>query len=303
MKYRLLLLLASFIWGTAFIAQRVSMDTMGPFSFNGLRFTLAALSLVPLVICRRNSAAINFKKPPHHITLPVSCIILGFILFAGVSFQQLGLFYTTVGKAGFITALYIVNVPIFGLFLYNPLRLSHVGGCIIAVIGLYFLAFHDDGQLLNFGNMLELIGVIFWTLHILLVSQFTKYYSGIRLAIGQFAVCSIFNGFASIITGEILNWSIIMQTLIPILYGGVLSGGVAYTLQIIGQSHVAPTEASLILSFEMIFSALSAYFILGETMNWREIGGCVLMGIGIFSAQIPSRIIWRGFKLKSWRNA
>jgi drug/metabolite transporter (DMT)-like permease len=296
MKYRLLLLLAALIWGTAFVAQRISTETMGPFGYNGIRFALGSLSLLPLIAWQGRSVRTNLKKAPPHLTLLTACLFLGFALFAGASLQQVGIIYTTVAKAGFITALYIVAVPIFGLFLHNPLRLSHISGCIVAIIGLYLLSVHGDMESLNYGDILELLGVIFWTMHILLVSRFVQYYPGIWLASGQFAACAFFNLLAVFISSEPLSWSIIMMTIIPILYGGLLSSGVAYTLQIVGQSRVAPTEASLLLSFEMIFSAISAYIILGETLTMREILGCALMACGIFSAQIPSRIIWQGFR-------
>lgn len=298
MKYRLLLLLAAFIWGTAFVAQRISTETIGPFSYNGIRFALAAISLLPLIIWQKNSLLVHPRKIPSHLSLPIACTMLGFVLFAGASLQQIGIFYTTVAKAGFITSLYIIVVPILGLFLHNPLRFSHIAGCIVAVIGLYFLSYHTTGQVLNFGDVLELCGVIFWSLHILLVSRLVRYYPGILLASGQFAVCSCFNFLAIAITGESLSWSMVLLTWLPLVYGGVFSGGIAYTLQILGQARVVATEASLLLSFEMIFSALAAFLILGETLTVRELFGCFLMAAGIFAAQVPSRIVWQGLHFK-----
>lgn len=293
MKYRLLLILAALIWGAAFVAQRISTETMGAYTFNAVRFALGAVSVLPIAIMQRHNNTAHLKKAPTGVTLITACLLIGFILFAGNSLQQIGMFYTTAGKAGFITALYIVAVPILGILWHNPLRLSHISGCAIAVVGLYFLAFHSD-QPLNYGDFLELCGVLFWTLHILFVSRFVRYYSGIHLAIGQFVFCSLFSFLGGFLAGEALTWQILEATMIPLLYGGLMSCGIAYTLQIIGQAHVAPTEASLLLSLEMVFSALSGYIILGETMSTQEILGCILMACGIFAAQVPSRIIWQG---------
>ena len=297
MKYRILLVVAALIWGAAFVAQRVSTETMGPYAFNGIRFALGALSVLPIALWQGRHNHSHFQKAPHHLSLLTACLLIGFILFAGNTLQQIGLIYTTAGKAGFITALYIVAVPIVGILWHNPLRLSHATGCLVAVAGLYLLAFRSD-QPLNYGDFLELCGVVFWTLHILFVSRLVRYYQGIHLATGQFIFCSIFSLAGSFLTGEAWSWNIIYQTAIPLLYGGLMSCGIAYTLQIIGQVHVPPTEASLLLSLEMIFSALTGYLILGETMSIREVAGCILMTCGIFAAQVPSRIIWKGWQSK-----
>lgn len=291
-KDRFFLLAATFFWGCAFVAQRVSTDTIGAFAFNGIRFWIGALSIVPVVWWVSRKKVPDFDVPPSFLSLPAACAILGFILFAGASLQQIGMFYTTAGKAGFITALYIVVVPILGLFLHNPLQLSHIMGCLTAVAGLYLLAFHSDGQPLNIGDLLELAGVIFWALHILIVDRFVRYYRGVYLALGQFIFCGIYNFLSMPLAGETLTWAAVLASAIPILYCGIFSSGVGYTLQIVGQEHVPPTEASLLLSCEMIFSALAGFFILGESMTLRELSGCILMSIGIFAAQIPSRIVF-----------
>jgi drug/metabolite transporter (DMT)-like permease len=147
MKYRLLLLLAALIWGGAFVAQRMSTETIGPYGFNGIRFFMGALSVLPIVLYTMHCGRPSVKRPPKWLSLPIATLILGIILFSGNAFQQVGLYYTTAGKAGFITALYIIAVPILGLLLHNPLRLSHAIGCIVAVAGLYLLAFHADAPL------------------------------------------------------------------------------------------------------------------------------------------------------------
>lgn len=290
MKYRLMLLLTALVWGCAFVAQRTGMDTIGPFAFNGLRFLLGALSLLPVIFLMKGKAE-SLQDRPRWLTLPTACLILGFFLFLGSTFQQIGLIYTTAGKAGFITSLYIITVPILGFFLHHPLRQSHIIGCIIAVIGLYLLAFHGTGGAMNLGDVLNLIGVIFWSFHILCIDRFVPYFSGVHLAIGQFAASSLFNFLAMPAAGETLTAAAVMASAVPILYCGIISSAVGYTLQIIGQTKVPPTEASLLCSFEMIFSALAGFFLLGEWMSLREIAGCLLMAVGIFAAQIPSRIV------------
>ena len=290
MKYRLLLLLTALIWGAAFVAQRVSNATMGPFAFNATRYALGTLSVLPLVLWQRETAL--RPQAPAWLTLPRACFFLGLVLFAGSTFQQVGMIYTTAGKAGFITALYIVAVPLLGFFIGQPFRLLHLVGLGLAMLGLYLLAF-QSGAPLNFGDLLELCGVLFWGFSILGISAFVKYYASIVLAFGQLAVCTLLNFAAMFVTGESLTTAMIMQTLLPILYAGIMSSGVAYTLQVFGQAKVPPTEASLLLSMEMVFGALSGYLLLGETMNTRELLGCALMACGIFAAQIPSRILWQ----------
>jgi len=293
MKDRLLLLTATFFWGCAFVAQKVSTGSMGAFSFNAVRFLIGFIGLYP-VAWWLNRRPVSFtEKPPHWLTQTVACAILGFILFGGASLQQLGLFYTTAGKAGFITALYIIVVPLMGLFLYNPLRLNHVIGCFLALTGLYFLAYHSDGSPFNMGDLLVLVGVVFWTLHILVIDRFVHYYRGVNLALGQFLFCSLYNFIALFLAGENLTLNGILAAAIPLLYCGLLSSSVAYTLQIVGQEHVPPTEASLLLSTEMIWSALAGFVLLDESMTSREFLGCLLMSAGIYLAQIPSRILFK----------
>ena len=291
MKYRLMLLSAALFWGCAFVAQRVSTDVMGPFAFNGLRFWLGAIVLIPLTAILSGSDDIERHDKPDWLTLPKACAILGSILFLGSALQQVGIVYTTASKAGFITALYIVIVPIIGLIFRNTLRLSHVLGVAVATIGLYLFAFHSDGSPINIGDVLELIGAVFWSLHILFVGRYSPYFSGIKLSIGQFFVCGAWNFLAMIPAGETLSWAMIVATAIPLLYCGFFSSGAGFTLQVIGQQKVPATEASLLCSFEMIFSAIAAFLVIGEVLSTRELIGCILMSAGIFAAQLPSRAI------------
>ena len=313
MKNRLLLLLVAFVWGTTFIFQRVSTGTMDTFSFIGLRFVLGALSILPLVFRERklqkkaaanagvrtdSGAANRMDAPPRGKDTPWPLWLCGFIigcmLFCGSAFQQQALFYTTAGKAAFITSLYIIAVPVAGLLAGQPLRITHLFGCAISVAGLYLLSFRPDGQPLNFGDLLALVGVLFWTMQILFIDRFVRWYPGIYLAEGQFITASLL-GFAGVlVTGETLSEEILRQTAVPILYAGLVSSGVGYTLQIIGQAKVPPTEATMLMSCEMIFGALAGYLFLDEMMTMREFAGCILMTCGIFMAQVPGRIIWYG---------
>lgn len=295
MKYRFMLLVTALVWGCAFVAQRMSTDTIGPFAFNGMRFAISAIVLIPIshMLSSRNGDA-EKKEAAGRPPLWVASALIGFFLFAGSALQQLGLAYTTAGKAGFITSLYIVAVPLIGIALKKSLHLSHITGCLIAVMGLYLLAFHNDGSAINFGDLLELCGVLFWSLHILCVDRFVPYFDGVTLSCGQFITCAIYNFAAMLALGEALTLPIIMASIIPILYCGLFSNGVGYTFQIIAQKHVPPTETSLLCSLEMVFSALAGFIFLGEWMSSRELIGCLLMTIGIFSAQIPTRIILRG---------
>lgn len=294
-----MLLLTAFVWGCAFVAQRTGMETIGPFAFNGLRFWLGAASLLPVIYMTRRQAEPAERARPKYITIWSASLLLGFFLFAGSSFQQIGLIYTTAGKAGFITSLYIIAVPLIGLVMKNTLRLSHIAGCFIAVSGLYLLAFHDGGSSVNFGDMLNLIGVFFWSLHILFIDRLVPYFSGVRLAAGQFVACGLYNFIAMPLYGETLTLAAVTASAVPILYCGILSSGVGYTLQIVAQRNVPPTEASLLCSFEMIFSALAGFILLGEWMSLRELLGCALMTVGIFSAQIPSRAVLQFAKTSS----
>lgn len=289
MKYRFMLLLTALIWGCAFVAQRTIADIMGPFSFNALRFFVSSIALIPLVFLLNHDTSTAQKQHMKKPSFFLICTAIGFFLFAGSAFQQIGLIYTTAGKASFITSLYIIAVPLLGLFLKNALRMSHLIGCLIAVIGLYLLTFHDTGTAVNMGDIFELIGVFFWSCHILCIGRFASDFPGVILSFGQFIACTFFNVMAMLICGETLTWPMITASAIAILYCGIFSSSVGYTLQIIAQKHVPPTETSLLCSFEMIFGALAGILLLGEWMSLREGIGCVFMAVGIFAAQLPSR--------------
>ena len=291
MKYRLMLFITAIVWGGGFVAQRLGAESIGPFTFNAFRFLIGTCVLLPFILWTNQNKK-QIDKLPQKLSLYKASIILSIILFCGAALQQIGLSYTSAGKAGFITSLYIITVPILGLCVKHPLRISHLIGCPIAVIGLYLLAFHGGSSTsINYGDLLQLIGVFFWSIHILLVGYFVRYFSGLHLAIGQFLCCSLINMVAIWFHGEIITLPTLIVAAPALFYSGVLASGVGFTLQMLGQKGVSPTEASLICSLEMIFGAMGGVLYLGEWMSLLEWFGCILMTIGIFSAQIPSRSI------------
>lgn len=283
MKYNLLLLLAAAIWGFAFVAQRVGMDYIGPFTFNGVRFALGALSLLPLVLFYKEDAR---PLGSGNIKAWQAGIAAGVILFVAASLQQIGLLYTTAGKAAFITCLYIVLVPIIGIFLQQ--RMSGTGwlGSVLALTGLYFLCVKENFTI-AYGDLFELAGAFFWSFHILVIDRFSRKVDALQLALFQTITCSVLSLVTAAIW-ETITLSQIFAAGIPLLYGGICSVGIAYTLQIIGQKKAAPAPAAIILSMETVFAALGGYLILGEMLGPEEIGGCILMMTGMLLSQLRS---------------
>ena len=277
----LVLLVAATIWGFAFVAQRVGMDYVGPFLFNGVRFALGSLSLLPLLYLRRREPEAG-KEPPG--TALVGGGVAGAVLFIGASLQQVGLVYTTAGKAGFITGLYVVIVPVLGAFLRQRIRLGSWIGAVLAAIGLYLLSVTERFTI-SFGDLLEVGGAIFWAIHVLIIGWLSPRVSAIRLSIFQFMVCSVLSLAAAALTEDILI-DRLLEASIPILYGGLFSVGMAYTLQVVAQKKAPPSHAAIILSLEAVFAALGGWLFLGERLSTRGLIGCALM----FSAMILSQI-------------
>lgn len=294
LRYRFYLLLTSLIWGSTFIFQRLSTDTMGAFAFGGIRFLLGSLAILPLIIYKRRKKSPSPEKKQQGPSIVVASLLIGVALFSGSCLQQIGLFYTTAGKSAFITALYIAIVPLLALFFYQPLRISHLAGIVLSITGVYLLAVNtsSSGSLFNLGDFLTLISAFCWSWQIILVDRFVRYHSDLSLALGQFIVCSFLCFCATFISGETLNLEIIRATAIPLLYAGIASSGIAFTLQILGQTKVPPTEGSMIMSLEMVFAAIFGYIFLGEILSVREIWGAVTMSIGVLVCQLPAQIIW-----------
>ena len=280
----LLLLLGSVIWGAAFVAQRVGMDHMGPFSFNGIRMLLAVAVMTPVTLLAEQ------KKSPETVTDPKdqrrAGLLCGVMLFAASSLQQMGLVTTTAGKAGFITALYVVLVPVAAwlLFRKNPGRIIWLGVA-LAVVALYFLCIPAEGFTLQGGDLLEFGCAVCYTVQILCVDHYAPKVSGVRLARDEFLITGVLSLLIALFT-ETITWEGIREALIPLLYSGIMSSAVGFTLQIIGQRDTDPTVASLLMCLESVFAVLTGAIVLGEKMTVRETVGCVMMFSAVILAQL-----------------
>lgn len=281
-KSNLLLLLAAAIWGLAFVAQRVGMDHIGPFAFNGIRFVLGSLSLLPLIY------HFGRKAQPPRAGEPANAvkagILAGVVLFAGASLQQIGLIYTTAGKAAFITCLYIVFVPLLGICLQHCISRATWLGSLLALSGLYLLCVKEDFSI-AYGDFLELAGALFWSVHILLIDHFANRVDVLKLSLYQFITCALLS-LGTAFYFETITSEGVAGALIPLLYGGIFSVGIAYTLQVVGQKYSPPAHAAIILSMETVFAALGGFLLLDERLGVRELAGCALMLAGMLSTQL-----------------
>lgn len=288
----LMLLLAALIWGASFVAQRTGMEYVGPFTFNGIRSLLGSLALVPVIMVmnrqrRKMGEAGPANKEVEKRNLLIGGSLCGIILFVASSLQQYGLVYTTAGKAGFITALYIVFVPLCGFFLkqrIRPLLWLCVG---LATVGLYLLSV-QEGFAINSGDLLVLASAFAFTAHILVIDHFSPQTDGVKMSCLQFLVCGVLS-LPFMWVCETISWANIKACWLPIAYAGILSCGVAYTLQIIAQKRTEPTIASLLLSLESAFALLAGMVILHEQVSSREAVGCLIMFAAIILAQLPEK--------------
>ncbi|HAR85027.1 MAG TPA: EamA family transporter [Clostridium sp.] len=288
LKANILLLLTAAIWGLAFVAQKVGAEHVGAFTYNGIRFALGSISLIPLILFLNkkkgeNEETKNNDRDSLKLTIKAG-IIAGCALFIATSLQQMGVMGTTAGKAGFITGLYMVIVPILGLFLKQKVNKSTWIGIVIAIIGLYLLSINEDFSISN-GDLLVLIGSVGWAIHILLIDNFTKKIDPLKLSSVQFATCSILSLVMAIIFEDI-NMVGISGAMVSILYGGLLSVGVAYTLQVVAQKNAKPSHAAILLSMESVFGALGGAMFLGERIGARGLVGCILIFIAIIISQL-----------------
>ncbi len=291
LKSDVLLLITATIWGFAFVAQRMGMEFVGPFTFNGVRFALGSLSLLPLIyfMNRRKQEAVPESTRRADIKLfLIGGSFAGLTIFLGASLQQAGLVYTTAGKAGFITGLYVVIVPLMGLFWrLRPSSGTWIGAA-LAAVGLYFLSVSEEFTI-AFGDLLVLIGAFFWAGHVLILGWLSPKTDAVKLASFQFAICSVL----SLVTAafvETVTLDGLYQGAMPILYGGLGSVGVAYTLQVVAQKDAPPSHAAIILSMEAVFAAIGGWIILDETLSGRGIAGCMLMLTGMLLSQIQAYI-------------
>lgn len=272
------LLLAAVIWGFSYIAQRVSTNLVGPFTYNGVRFGLGALSLLPLLWFNRRS--VSPVDPGSWWSILGGGLLTGLMLFASVSLQQVGIVYTTAGKTGFITGLCVVIVPVLSLLLGHRTPWSTWVGVALAVAGLYLLVLTDDLTLAE-GDGLVLLGAFFWAGHMLVIGWLSgQHIEPVVLACLQFTVCAVLS-LAVAAFHETITLDGLWSGVIPILYGGLLSVGVAHTLQVVAQRTAPPAYTAILLSLETVFAALGGWWLLDETLSGHGIAGCALMFAGI----------------------
>ena len=283
MKRLLVLLLAAIIWGFAFVAQKAGMEFIGPFAFNGIRFVLGTVSLLPLLLFQKQLFGTTTKNGDIRFTIKGG-IILGVVLFVAASLQQVGIIKSTAGNAGFITSLYIVIVPFLGFFLKHKISKEVWFGAILAVIGLYFLSINRQLQMAP-GDGLVLISAFFWALHIIIIGHYAPKTNVLLLSVIQFTVSAILNLAVAFIFEEV-QWEMVTGAYYPILYGGIMSIGVAYTLQVAGQRNVAPSKAAIVLSLESVFAVLGGWLLLSETITFRKGMGALIMLTGLIISQL-----------------
>ena len=288
LKADLLLLLTAGIWGLAFVAQRVGMDYVGPYTYNALRFALGSLSLLPLIYLSARKRRRQQPELPQGDgrAILVGGMIAGLALFAGSSFQQVGLVYTTAGNAGFITGLYVVMVPLLGLFWKQRPTAGTWVGAVLAATGLYFLSVTED-LTLKPGDFLVLISAFFWSVHVLVIGWLSPKMDSLKLSAVQFAVCSLFSLLVALAI-ETMTLASILAATMPIIYGGLFSVGIAYTLQVVAQRHAHPAHSAIILSLEGSFAALGGWLLLGEILSPRGLLGCALMLSGMILSELSN---------------
>lgn len=297
-SHSFLLLLTALIWGIAFVAQSTGGKEVGPYTFNCIRSIIGSLFLIPVIIVLDKTGHSKRKPvtPADWRTLLIGGTCCGIALCFASNVQQLGLYFgATAGKAGFLTACYILLVPILGIFLKKKCGINVWIGVLIALAGLYLLCI-DGSFYFSFADILLLLCALIFSFHIMVVDHFSPLVDGVRMSCIQFLVCGIITAIPMFIVdmkhsvAGIIEWFpslLSSDAWIPILYAGIMSCGVAYTLQIVGQEGINPTIASLLMSFESVFSVIAGWIILGEKMNSRQLTGCVLIFVAVLLAQIP----------------
>lgn len=284
-KADIMLLITAAVWGSAFVAQIVAMDHMGPYLFNGIRFAIGAVFLIPFI--RLFPGGSRSEKTAKQKLF--AGIIVGLFLFAGSTLQQIGLKYTTAANGGFITGLYVIIVPFMSLMLGFRPNINQILGVFIAFVGLYLVSIPEGSGFssVNYGDILVFIGAFFWAMHVIVIGKAAPKMNPILLSSLQFGVCSF---LSLLIAFTIENISIngIQGASLPLLYSGFLSVGLAYTLQVVAQKDASPTHAVIILTLESVFAAISGWIYLAEDFNQRKLIGCIIM----FSAMIISQFTW-----------
>ena len=287
-KSSLILLLTATIWGVAFVAQSVGMEYIGPFTFNAIRCVLGGLVLIPVILVlkkKKETGAENQEKEDKK-TLWAGGIACGVILCIASNLQQFGIMEASVGKSGFFTALYIVMIPVIGIFIGKRPGIKLWFCVALAVVGMYLLCMTDGSFTIERADIMLLLCALAFSFHILVVDYFSPKVDGVKMSCIQFFVCGVLSAVGMLFT-ETPDISNIQAAWLPLLYAGLLSCGVGYTLQIVGQKGINPVIASLIMSLESVISALAGWVILGQVLSPKEILGCVLMFVAIIITQIP----------------
>ena len=288
-KGNLMLLIAAFVWGTTFVAQKMGMDQIGPFAFNGIRMFIGSFVLLPVILAidsvnkKRNKPVKGFDR-----RLWLAALCCGACLFAASSMQQLGLVYTTPAKSGFITAMYVVLVPLLRIFAKHKTGILTWISVFLAAAGLWFLCINESFTL-QIGDLYTLICALIYALHILCVDHFSPMVDGVKLSCLQFFVAGVLSVPLVVFAEGLPTLASIQGALIPILYAGFLSCGVAYTFQILGQKDTDPTVASILMCLESVFAVLGGIVVLGQIPTPSEALGCVLMFMAIVISQLPSK--------------
>ena len=287
-KSSLILLLTATIWGVAFVAQSVGMEYIGPFTFNAIRCVLGGLVLIPVILVlkkKKETGAENQEKEDKK-TLWAGGIACGVILCIASNLRQFGIMEASVGKSGFFTALYIVMIPVIGIFIGKRPGIKLWFCVALAVVGMYLLCMKDGSFTIERADIMLLLCALAFSFHILVVDYFSPKVGGVKMSCIQFFVCGVLSAVGMLFT-ETPDISNIQAAWLPLLYAGLLSCGVGYTLQIVGQKGINPVIASLIMSLESVISALAGWVILGQVLSPKEILGCVLMFVAIIITQIP----------------
>lgn len=279
------MLLAAAIWGTTFVAQRLGMDVVGPFLYTASRFLLGALLLTPLAVQRR-------AHPPgvearSRRSLWLAGLVLGAVVSFAINFQQVGLLSTSVTNAAFITGSYVVLVLLIGWVLKHQAGAGVWLGTVLTVVGMYFLSVTDQ-LTLSYGDGLQMVSAAVWAVHVLLVGYYARRHDALQLACIQFWVCGLLSLLVAV-WREPVSSEALWQAKYAILYGGALSVGLGYTLQMVAQRHAIPSHAAIIFSMEGVFGALAGWWVLGERLTARGWLGCGLMLAGMLTAQLWPR--------------
>ena len=285
----LMLILTALIWGTGFVSQSLGMEYIGPFTFNCVRNIIASVFLIPCIwflgkISGEKKQPMNESEKKYLLKGGFYC---GLALFVASSFQQIGIKYTTVGKAGFITALYVIIVPVLGIFMHKKVSAKIWVSMVIAVTGLYLLCINESISI-NKGDLFVLACAFAYSIHILVIDRFSPNTDGVKMSCIQFWICAAISAVPMFIL-EKPTMSSIIAAWAPILYAGALSSGAGYTLQIVAQKDIDPTVASLICSLESVFSVLFAWLLLHQALSAKELFGCALVFIGVILTQIPDK--------------